>query len=101
MVRVVIRDVGHVIAVLLQPECDGEFPEKKFARAGRERRVKNLAVLAVRPVAAHLDAATPIPLLPAVVVERELRWPAVVSLPGVIAALENEIGLAVVTHDEH
>src|SRR5262249_990237 len=37
----------------------------------------------------------------AVVVEGKLAWPAVVGLPGRIRTLENEIRLAIVSHNEH
>ena len=98
--RVEIRDVRHVVAVLLQPVGQRELPEKELAGAGRERRVEDLAVLAVGPIEAHRDVVTPVPDVLAVVVQRELVRPAVVGLPGRVGALEQEVGAAVVAHDE-
>ena len=99
-VGVDVRDVGHVVAVLLHPEGERELPEQELARADRERGVEDLAVLAVGPVEARLDVRAPVPLLLAVVVERELAGPAVVGVPGGVGALEQEVGPAVVADDE-
>src|SRR5439155_17493407 len=89
-----------VVALLLHPEGDRELPEEELARAGGERRIQDLAVLAVGAVVADADAGAPVPDLLAIVVEGELARPAVVSLPGVGAALEEEVGAAPVGDDE-
>src|ERR1043166_7840522 len=86
--------------MLFHPIGDGKFPEQKLARTGRERRVKNLTVFSIGPIETHLHAAAPVPRFLAIIIERELRRPTVVCLPGVIAALENEIGRSIVAHDE-
>ncbi len=62
--------------------------------------VHDLAVLAVGPVEAHLHPATPVPFVLAVVIQRELRGPPVVGLPGVVGALEQVARLALVADDE-
>ena len=98
--RVEIRDVGDVVAVLLHPVGEREFPEQELARADRKRRVQNLAILAVGPVEARLDVRAPVPHLLAVVVERILAGPAVVSVPGGVGDLEEKVGLAIVADDE-
>ena len=62
--------------------------------------VYNLAVLAVGPVESHAHTASPVPLALSIVIERGLRGPAVVGLPGVVRALEQVARLALVADDE-
>jgi len=98
--RVGIRDVAHVVAVRLEPVHEGVFPQEELPGTDGERLVDDLAVLAIRPVEAHAHAAAPVPLVLAVVVERELGGPAVVGLPGVVGALEQVARLALIADDE-
>ena len=99
-VGVEVGDVGDVAAEGFEPECEGEFPQEKFAGAGGEGGVEDLAVFSVGAVVGDLDVRPPIPVGPAVVVEGELRGPAVVGLPRVVAALVDEVGAAIIAHDE-
>ena len=98
--RVGIGDVAHVIAVGLKPVHEGVLPQEELPGTDGERLVDDLAVLAIRPVEAHAHAAAPVPLVFAVVVERKLRRPAVVGLPGVVGALEQVARLALIADDE-
>ena len=98
--RVAVRDIGDVVALLLHPIGQGKFPQQPFSRPQRQRSVENLAVFAVRAIETDQHVAPPIPLAVTIVVERELIGPAIVGLPGVIAALEQKIGLPIVAHDE-
>ena len=59
-----------------------------------------MAILAVGPIEADIDTPAPVPLLLAIVVKRELAGPAVVSLPGRIGALKDEVGSALIAHDK-
>jgi len=79
---------------------DGKFPKEKFAGALRKWCVENLAILAVGTIEADVNIAAPIPFALAVVVEGELGRPAVIGAPSGVAALEREIGAAIVAHDE-
>ena len=99
-VGIEIRDVGDVVALRLEPERDGKFPKEKFAGALGEWRVEDLAVLAVGTIEADVNIAAPIPFAFAIVVEGELGGPAVVGVPGGVAALESEVGSAIVADDE-
>src|SRR5687767_12836758 len=76
-----VGNIGDIVAVLLEPINHGEFPEKKFARAGGERGVEDLAIFAVGPIETDVNAGTPVPCVLAVVVEGELAGPAIVGLP--------------------
>ena len=58
-VRVDVADVGDVVALLLHPEGQRKLPEQKLARALRQRRVDDLAILAVGPVPAHARRPDP------------------------------------------
>src|SRR5262249_8037828 len=96
-----IAAIGYIIAVLLHPEGEGKFPKQEFAGALRQRVVINLHVLAVGPVEADLYAGAQDDAVRSVVgVERIAVGPLVVSLPRVVAALEQEISRAVVADDE-
>src|SRR5829696_3010294 len=98
--RVEVRNVGDIVTMLLEPERRRKFPEQKLARARGERRVQNLAVLPVRAIEPDFHITAPIPLLYAIIVEGKLRRPAVVSLPSVVTALENKVGLAVIADNK-
>src|ERR1043165_8668619 len=95
-----IRDVTDVVPSRLEPIRERKFPKEPFTRAGRKRRIEDLAILPVGAVVADVDATTPVPLLVAVVVKRELARPAIVGLPGVVRTLEQKISLALIAHDE-
>src|SRR5439155_6502578 len=99
-VRIEVGDVTHIVAARLHPVGEREFPEEPFAGTGGERGIHDLAVLPIRTVEADLNVRPPIPLSLAVVVERELARPAIVSLPGRVRALEDEISRAIVPDDE-
>ena len=62
--------------------------------------VYDLAVLAVGSVESHAHTAAPVPLALSIVIERGLRGPAVVGLPGVVRALEQVARLALIANDE-
>src|SRR5207244_3691308 len=79
---------------------EGILPEKPFAGTCGERCVDDLAIFSVRTVEADVHVGAAIPLVLAVVVEGELIWPAIVSLPGRVRALENEVSSAVIANDE-
>src|SRR5205807_9118720 len=100
VVRVEVRDVSDIVAARFQPVSEREFPEKPFAGTGGKRRVENLTILSVGTVEADLNVRPPVPLVLAVVVERELARPAIVRLPRRVRTLENEIGRAIVADDE-
>lgn len=40
------------------------------------------------------------PFIHTIVVQRELAWPSIVGLPCEIAALKNDLGRALIPHDE-
>ena len=97
---VAVRDVRDVVTLGFEPIGEGEFPQEPFTRTGAQRRVEDLAILAVRTIEADLHVAAPPPLMLAVVIKGELAGPAVVGLPGVIRTLKNEVGAAVIAHNE-
>src|SRR5260370_38662945 len=76
-----------------------KLPKQELARASREPRIENLAVLAVRPIKADLNIRSPIPFLLAIVIQSEMVGPAVVSRPGRARALEQKIGSAGMSND--
>src|SRR5437588_6269422 len=98
--RIDIADIGDVIAFLLHPVGEREFPEQELARALRQWCVEDLAILAVGPVPAHAHVRSPVPNLLAVVVKRPLAGPAVVCRPGGIAALEEKVTGAVIADNK-
>src|SRR5262249_25262140 len=78
-----------------------ELPEEELAGALRQRIVKDLHVLAVGPVVADLDAGDEhFAVLAVVAVEGIGVGPGVVGLPGVVAALEDEVGQPIVADNE-
>ncbi len=98
---VAVAAIGHVIAVLFEEVGQRLLERQELAGADRERVVDDSGVLrlaAVRPVEARrhlacMGAAR-------VGVERFVDGPAVVCLPGIVAALEQHVGLARVADDE-
>ena len=97
-----VRDVRHVVAVLLEPEGQRKLPEQELAGAvaeRRQRRRQHVVVERVRPVEADLRARRRAPALLLPVVERPPRGPAVVGLPGEVGHLEHQVGLAIVADD--
>ena len=98
--RVGIREVAHVVAVCFEPVHEGVLPQEELAGTDGERLVHDLAVLAIGPVEAHAHTAAPVPLVLAVVIQRELGGPAVVGLPGIVGALEQVARLALIADDE-
>src|SRR5262249_36109334 len=83
------------------PERQRELPQQELARALRQRVVEDLHVLAVGSVEADLYARDEdLAVLAVVGVEGVAVRPAVVRLPGVVAALEKEVGRPVVADDE-
>src|SRR5207302_5444507 len=78
-----------------------EFPQEPFPRTGGQRRIKNLAILAIGAVKTYVHARTPIPLVLAIVIEGKLIRPAIVSLPGCVRTLEDEVGWAFIAHDKN
>src|SRR6266545_4705539 len=98
-VRIEVRDVSDVVTARLQPVGERKFPEEPLAGTGGKRCVQDLAVSTVRSIEADLNVRSPIPLICAVVVKRELARPAIVRLPGGVGTLENEVGRAIVAHD--
>ena len=99
-VRVGIGDVGDVVAEGFEPVNEGKLPEEKLSGADREWRVEDLTVFSVRAAVADFYAASPVPRFFSIVVQGELRWPAVVGLPRGIAGLEDEVGGTVITDDK-
>ena len=99
--HVAVRAVGHVVAVLFEPVGERELERQELARAEGERVVDDAVVLrlaAVRPVEADVG---PGPLRPlGMGVDRVVVGPAVVGLPGVVRALEQDVGRPVVADDE-
>src|SRR5439155_9899974 len=89
-VRVDVRDIRYVVALLLHPKRERKFPQQKLARALRERRVETLAIAAIGPIETDRDARPRVPVVwrRAVVVERPEIRPAVVGGPGRIRALK-------------
>ena len=97
-VHVAVRAIGDVVAVLFEPVGHGEFKAQPLARADGLRVLVDLRVLRIRPVEAHVR---PRPLVAARIrVHGEIVRPAVVGLPRVVAALHEDVRLAVVLDDE-
>ena len=99
--HVAVGAVGHVVAVLLQPVGQRELERQELAGADRQRIVDDARVLrlaAVGPVEADVGPGALVAL--GVRVDRVVVGPAVVGLPGVVAALEEDVGRAVVADDE-
>jgi hypothetical protein len=99
-VGIEIGNVGDIVALRFEPKRSGKFPEEEFAGTLRERGIEDLAVFSVRTVETDEDVTAPIPFAFAVIVEGELRRPAIVSAPGGVTALEGEISGAIVADDE-
>src|SRR5262245_57555462 len=99
-VRIEIRDVRDVVPFFFHPVRQWKLPEEELARPNRKRCVDNLTILAVRPVETGLDVRSPVPLLVPIVVKGKLARPPVVSIPRRVGNLKQEIGLALVAHDE-
>ena len=100
-VNIGVRAIVHVVSLAFEPVGERKFPKEKFARTLRKGRVQNLAIFSVWAVVADADARLERPLALAVVIEREVVRPAVISLPGIVAALEEKIGRAVVADNEN
>ncbi len=101
LVGVLVGDIGQIVTVGLHPISQGELPKQEFTGPGAQGCIQDLAVLSVRSIEPYFHAASPIPLALPVVIKGKLIGPAIVGLPGMIAALEHEIGLALVFHDEN
>jgi hypothetical protein len=93
-----VRAVGDVVAFLFEPVAQRVFPQQKLAAAHALRVVEDLHILAVGPVKAATDARRM--RRARIGVERFVHRPAVVGLPGVVAALEEDVRRAVVFDDE-
>src|SRR5438876_11046453 len=96
-----VGDVTNVITLGFHPISQWEFPEQKLTRTGREGRVQNLAILSVRAIETYLNIGSPVPLFLAVVVKRVVVRPPVVSCPGRVGSLEQEIRPTVIAYDEN
>ena len=99
--HVAVRAIGHVVAVLLEPVRQRELERQELARAERERIVDDACVLrlaAIGPVEADVGPGPLVAL--GMGVERVVVRPAVVGLPGVVGALEEDVGRAIVADDE-
>ena len=95
---VCVRAVGDVVAFFLQPVAKRIFPEQKLAAAHAEWVIKNLHILAVRPVKAATDARRM--SRTRIGVERFVHRPTIVGLPSVVAALEEDVSGAIIFDDE-
>ena len=99
--HVAVRAIRHVVAVLLEPVSQRKLERQEFARAEGERVIDDAVMLrlaAVGPVEADVGPG-PLPS-PRMGVEREVVRPAVVGLPGIVGALEQDVGRAIVADDE-
>src|SRR5438105_10974595 len=96
-----VADIGNVVAFFFHPESQRKLPKQELSRPLRQGCIQDLAILSVGPIPADAHAGSPVPDLFAVVVERPLAGPAVVSRPGGVAALEKEITNTVVSDDEY
>ena len=99
--HVAVGAIGHVVAVLLEPVGQRELERQELARAERERVVDHglvLGLAAVGPVEADVGPG-PLTAL-GMGVEGIVVRPAVVGLPGVVGALEQDVGRAIVADDE-
>ncbi len=90
--RIDIADVRNVVTHLLHPKRQRKFPQQELTRALRKRRVKDLAVLAVRPVPTDENAGADVPIVRrgAVVVDGEEMWPVIVNLQRGYAAMKDD-----------
>ena len=99
--EVAVRTVADVVAMLLKPVGQRKLVAEPLAGADGQRVVDHAAPLrlaAVGPVETHVG---PRPLVPlGVGVDRVVVRPPVVGLPGVVAALKQDVRRPLVAHDE-
>ena len=99
--HVAVRAIGHVVAVLLEPVGERELERQELAGADRERVVDDAGELRLAAVGAVEADVGPGALAPlGMGVDRVVVGPAVVGLPGVVRALKEDVGRAVVADDE-
>ena len=53
-----------------------------------------------KAIEADIHVRSPVPNFFTIIIERKLAWPAIVSLPGRVGALEQKIRASVIAHDE-
>merc|ERR1711964_177416 len=102
----------HIVALLLYPIGEREFPEKKLSRPHGRRSIDKttLTKIGVGTVKTHPPGIrTPGPLFSFSAIEDKLVTvvkrppvigPTIVGLPGQVAALKKQVARAVVAHDE-
>ena len=99
--HVAVGAIGDVVAVLLEPVGERELEREELARADGERVVDDAVVLGLAAVGAvEADVGPGALVALGVGVDRVVVRPAVVGLPGVVGALEEDVGRAVVADDE-
>ena len=99
--HVAVGAVCDVVPVLLEPIGQGKLQRQEFARAKGQRIIHHAVVLrfaAVRPIEAHVGPRSLHTFR--VRVDRVVAGPAIVRLPRVVRALEQDIGRPLVTDDE-
>ena len=98
---ILVGAIGDIVSLALQPECERVFPQQEFARADGQRMIHHLRVLGVGTVEADTHSGDQGLFGGMIVfVQRVGQRPFVVSLPGVGAALEQQVAFAIFHHDE-
>src|SRR5262245_50152571 len=94
-----IGAIGDVISTALEPVAKREFPQQKLPRADGKWMIEDLCVLAVRTIEARRDIWCP--GVSRVGIHRIVIRPSIVGLPGIVAALKQNVCTPPVPHDEN
>ena len=101
-IDIFIGAVADVVTVPFEPVDKRIFPQQEFAGTQRERMIHHLGVLGVRPIKTGAHTGDERFLVRAVVVvQRVVLGPLVVGLPGIRAALEENISRAIVCNNKN
>ena len=99
--QVAVGGVADVVAVLLEKVGERVFEREKLTGPDRERIVDDARVLRVAAVGAvEADIGPRATGALGIGVDRKMARPGVVGVPGVVGALEEDVGGAVVGDDE-
>src|SRR5689334_125917 len=90
--------ICDVVAPAFQPVAKRKFPQKELTRADRKRMIENLRIFSIRTIETSRHVWSP--RMPRVGVHGVVVRPAIVRLPRIVAALEEDVRPPPVANDK-